>query len=58
MGNGQTHEEAQQEGSELVKEFNDLKGGKKRLSTVVGSKVSYQDSALLCNNPLDLMEII
>ena len=35
MGTGQSHIEAEKEGSELVREYNELKGGKKRLSTVV-----------------------
>jgi len=38
MGNKQTQEEAQQEGNALVREYNEFKNGKKRLSKVDFSK--------------------
>ena len=35
MGNKQSQEEAQQEGNDLVREYNEFKNGKKRLSKAV-----------------------
>ena len=39
MGNNQTQEKAEHEGNELLREYNEFKNGKKRLSKAVSKSI-------------------